>query len=91
MFSGSPSGSLKYGDTSTDRLTPGASSRSGIRPTVTGPLLGTVTSKSSVASSPSGSAAVTVIVAAPRASAPTVTTLPEVSAAATAGSDDSAR
>ena len=88
---GSSSGSLKYGDTSTDRLTPGASSRSGIRPTVTGPPPGTVTSNSSVASSPSGSEAVTAIVVEPRASASTVTWLPAASATATAGFDDAAR
>ena len=55
-----------------------------------GAALTTVTSKATEASRLSGSEAVTVIVADPRASARTVTTLPATSAAATAESEDAA-
>ena len=57
---------------------------------VVGPLFGTVTSKASDAVRPAGSDAVTVTVAAPRASARTVTMRPATSVSATPGSDEDA-
>ena len=81
--SASPSGSLKYRDTSIRTVSPAKSSWSGIAPTATGARLGTLTVKTCCAVRPSGSLAVTVTVVLPWDTPVTNALLPEIDTVAT--------
>ena len=81
-----PSGSVKWGASSTVMTESTWTVRSENSPTPTGPRLGTVTAKSWATARPSVSVAVTVTVVRPFAIAVTSTDPPTGEAAATAGS-----
>ena len=76
----SPSGSWKYGDTSTATVCPTTSVLAGREPAATGARLGTVTSKFCCAERPSGSVAMTVMSAVPATLAVIETTRPATEA-----------
>ena len=88
---GSPSGSLKWGETSSSTVSPTWTIRSGMEPTGTGGWLRTVKSNSCVAFRPSTSIAVTVTAAPPLATATTVMIVPATETPATAPSETDAR
>ena len=87
-MSASPSGSMKYPDTSTRAVSATANLRSGIAPEATGARFGTVTSKRSAAARPSGSRAVIATVDVPGATETMRIVLPETPASATSSADD---
>ena len=86
--SSSPSGSVKYGETSRDTELFSSTTMSPISPTASGAWLGTVTSKVCVAVNSSGSRAVTVTIALPPATPLTATTLPDTDTATRDAFDD---